>query len=59
MIKYASASNLEQLTNLINKFYYSNNYYITPDLQIKNNKQEYKGNLKIKYVKNKYILYKD
>lgn len=59
MIKYATASNLEQLTNLINKFYYSNNYYITSDLQIKNNKQKYKGNLKIKQIKNKYVLYKD
>ena len=54
MIKYATASNLEQLKELINKFYYSNNYYITSDLQIKNNKQQYKGNLKIKKLKYNY-----
>lgn len=55
---YATAGNIKQLEKLINKFFYSENYYIDEKLEIKNKIKKYSGSLKVKKEKEKYILYK-
>lgn len=46
-----SAGSKQDLEKMINQYFYSENYFINDNLEIKNKKSEYKGDLKIR-VKN-------
>ena len=54
-----SSDNKNDLEKMLNKYYYSENYYINDNLEIKNNIKEYSGILKVRIKKDKYQVYKE
>lgn len=54
-----SSNNIKDLEKMLNKYYYSENYYIDDNLQIKNNIKEYSGFLKVRIKNNRYQIYKE
>lgn len=54
-----SASNKSDLERMLNKYYYSEDYYITDNLEIKNNIKAYNGFLKVRIKKGRYQIYKE
>ena len=52
----ASATTLENLEKLLNKYYYSTTYKIHPDLTITNSKGVF-DSVFIKQIKNRYAIY--
>lgn len=54
-----SSDNKNDLEKMLNKYYYSENYYINDNLEIKNNIKEYSGILKVRIKKGRYQIYKE
>lgn len=54
-----STNNKDDLEKMLNKYYYSEDYYITDNLEIKNNIKAYNGFLKVRVKKGRYQIYKE
>lgn len=54
-----SSDNKNDLEKMLNKYYYSENYYIDDNLEIKNNIKEYSDILKVRIKKGRYQIYKE
>ena len=54
-----STNNKADLEKMLNKYYYSEDYYITDNLEIKNNIKAYNGFLKVRIKKGRYQIYKE
>ena len=54
-----STNNKADLEKMLNKYYYSEDYYITDNLEIKNNIKTYNGFLKVRVKKGRYQIYKE
>ena len=54
-----SANNKFDLKRMLNKYYYSENYYIDDNLEIKNNIKAYNGFLKVRVKKGRYQIYEE
>lgn len=57
MKKIASSGSVGNLAVLINKYFYSTGYYITADLELKNDKLLQPPKFRIEFKKSKYTAY--